>query len=136
MNTEGAKENVGEKPGYLFELGANLGSERTFSIRGNFPVGMTAEMMNVELDKLVKACDRQLSKACIPNMENEIAEMNDQLRRFEEDLADTTRNQGKHKALPAVEVAKTDNQKTNIAAMKGKIQRKMDFLGKTRKDAA
>lgn len=135
MNTEGAKENIGEKPGYIFELGADLGSSRTFSIRGNFAVGTSLEVMNAELDKLVRACDRQLSKAVISTLEEDLFKHEHMLKKAERDYVSAGERTKGHKSLPAVEQANQENQKANIAELKTIVERKKAFLNKTREEA-
>lgn len=130
-----ADENVGQKPGYIFELGANLGSERTFSIRGNFAVGTTLAQINDELDKLVKATDRQLSRACIPGLEDALAKDEQQLDQFKRNLVLIEKKQAGHKSLPAQAESERDNANANILQMQAMIERKKKFLEKTREDA-
>lgn len=132
---KGAEDNVGQKPGYIFELSADLGCGRTYSIRGNFAVNTPLETMNVEMDKLVRVCDRQLSKAVIGSMEEDIYKHEHQLGKFKADLLGMLARAKGHKSLPQIELANQENQKTNIMEMEDTIERKKRLLAKTKKDA-
>jgi len=122
-------------PGYVFELSADLGSGRNFSIRGNFGVGETLEVMNSEMDKLVRVCDRQLSKAVIANIEEDLFKHENMLEKAIRDYQAMEGRREGHKTLPATERAAQENQKATIAELKTVIARKKLFLEKTKKDA-
>ena len=122
-------------PGYVFELTADLGSGRNFSIRGNFGVGETLEVMNSEMDKLVRVCDRQLSKAVIANIEEDLFKHENMLEKAIRDYQAMEGRREGHKTLPATERAAQENQKATIAELKTVIARKKLFLEKTKKDA-
>ena len=134
--TEELLDTIKKLPGYVFELSADLGSGRNFSVRGNFAVGETLENMNAEMDKLVRVCDRQLSKAVIANIEEDLFKHEKMLEKATRDyVAMESRREG-HKTLPATEKAAQENQKATIDELKAMIARKKLFLEKTKKEAA
>lgn len=133
--TEELLNTIKKLPGYVFELSADLGSGRNFSIRGNFAVGETLETMNSEMDKLVRVCDRQLSKAVIANIEEDLFKHENMLEKAIRDYQAMEGRREGHKTLPATERAAQENQKATIAELKTVIVRKKLFLEKTRKDA-
>ena len=128
-------KTIDNLPGYVFELSANLGSERNFSIRGNFPIGASLEVMNAEMDKLVRVSDRQLSKACIASLEEDIAKHEQQLENAKSNLKLVQSKFKKYQELPATGAAEIDNAGSNVKALEAMIERKKKFLEKTRKDA-
>lgn len=122
-------------PGYVFELTANLGSERNFSIRGNFPVGADLPMMNSELDKLVAATNRQLSKACLVSLEEDLAKHEGHLQASQANVATIQKKGERFKGTPQQMQADLDNAIANIEQLQSMIKRKKAILEQTRKDA-
>lgn len=133
--TDELLETIKKLPGYVFELSADLGSGRNFSIRGNFGVDTGLDVMNVEMDKLVRVCDRQQARACISAIEEEIFKLERMQEKSVKDFnAGEARRKG-HKSLPATEEANRENQRTTIEELKALIDRKKNLLQKTRKEA-
>ena len=132
---EGAKANVGEQPGYIYELTGDLGCSRNISIRGNFPKGVTKEEIDAELDKLVRGIDRQLCKAVIAALEKDLAQHQRQLDKAVRDLAAMREISKGHKALPAVEVTRQDNQVATIEELEAIVAQKKQFLAETKANA-
>ena len=124
MNTDGAKENVGEKPGYIYEVAADLGNQKNFSVRGNFPVGATSELINAELDKLLKAIGRQQAKACLPVEQAKLRHMERNLAQLIKNDAITSKKYAGHKSLPVAAQEQIENinkQRFEIDEQKGRI---------------
>lgn len=132
---KGAEENVGHKPGYIFELTADLGCGRNYSIRGNFGVGETLESMNKEMDKLVRVCDRQLSKAIIPNIEEKLRKEEHALQTFENNLKTLKKQAEGHKSIPAVAQGNIDNAQTNVSNQTQIVAEQKKLLERVKKDA-
>lgn len=128
-------DTINKLPGYIFELTANLGSERSFSIRGNFPTSVSIGELNTELDKLVRATDRQLSKACIASLEDDLAKTESMLKQMENNVKAVIGKTKGYKELPPGAVAEQENARANVEAMKATIERKKATLIKTREDA-
>jgi hypothetical protein len=128
-------DKVSGLPGYVFELSADFGSGRNFSIRGNFGVGAKLEDMNTEMDKLVRVVDRQLCKAVIPNIEEDIFKHEKMLEKAKRDYATLDGRRQGHKSIPQTEISQLENQKATIAELEGLVKRKKDLLVKTKKDA-
>lgn len=126
---------ISDLPGYVYEMTANLGSERTLSIRGNFPPHVSLETLNKELDKLVRATDRQLSKACISALEEDIAKQEQTLEHMKENVKAVQGKSKGFKELPLNAQAELNNAMINVKTQEAFIKRKKDFLQKTRKDA-
>jgi hypothetical protein len=133
--TEELLDTIKKLPGYVFELSADFGSGRNFSIRGNFGVGESLETMNAEMDKLVRVCDRQLSKAVIANIEEDLFKHEKMLEKAIRDYQAMEGRREGHKTLPATEKAAQENQKATVEELKAMIARKKLFLEKTKKDA-
>lgn len=131
----GAETNVGEKPGYIFELTADLGCGRNYSIRGNFPVNTTLELMNTEMDKLVRVCDRQLSKAIIPNIEEKLRKEENALLTFENNLKTLKKQAEGHKSIPAVAQGNIDNASINVNNQAQIVAEQKKLLERVKKDA-
>ena len=128
-------KTISDLPGYVYELTANLGSERNLSIRGNFPPNVSLEVLNAELDKLVRATDRQLSKACIAALEEDLAKQEQILEHMKENVKLVDNKAKGYKELPASAQAERNNAITNVKTQEAFIERKKKFLAKTRKDA-
>ena len=123
------------KPGYVFDLTADLGCNRGFTIRGNFAKDETLENMNKEMDKLVRACDRQLCRAVIPAMESKLREEERTLKTFLDNLEGTRKKAQGYKSLPVQAEAEIRNAETTIAAQKAKIAEQKVLIERTKKDA-
>lgn len=128
-------KTISDLPGYVYELTANLGSERNLSIRGNFPPNVSLEVLNAELDKLVRACDRQLSKACIASLEEDLAKQEQTLEHMRENVKLVEAKSTGYKTLPPAAQAERNNAITNVKTQEAYVARKKAFLAKTRKDA-
>jgi len=133
--TEELLDTIKKLPGYVFELSADFGSGRNFSIRGNFVIGESLETMNAEMDKLVRVCDRQLSRAVISNIEEDLFKHEKMLEKAIRDYQAMEGRREGHKTLPATEKAAQENQKATVEELKAMIARKKLFLEKTKKDA-
>lgn len=127
---------VKKLPGYVFELSADLGCGRNFSIRGNFDPGESVENMHAEMDKLVRVCDRQLSKAVIPAIEKKVREEKFTLDNFERNLGTILKQQSGHKSLPAVAEANRDNAQANVDRQRMVVAEQEALLERTKADAA
>lgn len=126
---------IKDLPGYVYEMTANLGSERTLSIRGNFPPDVPLETLNKELDKLVRASDRQLSKACIASLEEDLAKQEQTLEHMKENVKAVQGKTKNYTALPPAAQAELNNAQINVKTQEAFVARKKTFLEKTRKDA-
>lgn len=129
----GAEEN--QKPGYIFELTADIGCGRNFTIRGNFPVEASAETMHKEMDKIVRVCDRQLSKAVIPAVEKKLRDEERTLETFKANTKLLKKQAEGHKAIPAQAAANIENAESNVRAQEANIEEQKKLLIRTKKDA-
>jgi len=135
MNTDGAKENVGEKPGYIYEVSADLGNQKNFSVRGNFPVAASAELINSELDKLLKAIGRQQARACLPAEEAKLRQMERQLKTMIKNHEISSKKYTGHKTLPVVAQEQKENAESFIVEQRVQIEEQKDKIAALVKEA-
>lgn len=126
------------KPGYIFNLTADLGNGRNLTVTGNFPVDVTTAQINEELDKFTTAINRKQSQASVPGIEKKVIQLKDILATTEKQLADLgARHQEKfpHGRLPEAEQQNVFNTETEIRAKKDMIRYEEMLLERTRKEA-
>lgn len=114
MDTTGEKTNVGEKPGYIYEISAELGNTRNISLRGNFPMGADLGHINDELDKIIKAITRQQAKTCLPNERAKLRQMERQLASMVKNSEINEAKYKNHKTLPGTALLEKENEITRI----------------------
>lgn len=90
------------KPGYLFNFSLALGDNQSLTVSGNFPVGVLKGEIDLELDKVYAAIERQRKKILIPLVEQKIMQAEDGLIQMNEDLAlaQTEAEQAKERGKP------------------------------------
>jgi hypothetical protein len=135
MNTDGAKDNVGEKPGYIYEISAELGNQRNFSVRGNFPVGATAGYINVELDKLLKAIGRQQARSCLAAEKSKLSQMERQALAFEKRMAVDFEKYKGHKTLPQQAKLDQETVSVNLAEQRSQLLEQKARISELEKEA-
>ena len=85
MTQEAVK--VKEDIGYAWSFIADLGNGRQFQLSGNFPKGITADIMNTEVDKVRSVFDRQQAQSASRGAAEEIEQLVLRLNWAKEDLA-------------------------------------------------
>lgn len=120
-----------DRPGYAFNLIAELGNGRQFNVTGSLPTGVTKEAVDAELDKFCASIDRIQSKAAIPALEQEITIMEDQLKAQQRNLDSVAANY-KGKNLPVQETREKEQATNAVQALTDKIKLKRKVLEETK----
>lgn len=132
MNKEALQENaereahaLQDRPsiGYAINLVMDYGSGRQVTISGTLPLGASLAEMNLELDKLRLATNRQSSLVMKRDVENTIEVAGKTIAGLEFMVAEFVKDvEAELKMLQEGETAKHTGTKSQIAAMRSQIE--------------
>lgn len=128
MDTTGEKNNIGEKPGYIYEISAELGNTRNISLRGNFPVNADRKHIDAELDKITSAISRKQAQACLPIEKAKLRQMERQLDRMIKNAGINDEKYKQHKSLPVQAQLDRENEQTNIGEQRVQIKEQQERI--------
>lgn len=126
------------KPGYIMVMNANLGNERQLSITGNFPVDVSLEKINAELDKWGKAIDRKQAQASVPAIEKKVINLKDMIRNLKQQKLDTDARVAKKygdQRIPDPEQQNQHNLTVDIMAKEDMLKYEEQLLERTKGEA-
>jgi hypothetical protein len=122
MDTTGEKKNIGELPGYIYEISAELGNTRNISLRGNFPVGANRALIDAELDKIISAISRKQAQGCLPIEKAKLRQMERSLERMIKNSEINSEKYRGHKSVPMQGQLDRENEMTNIGEQRIQIK--------------
>ena len=128
MDTTGEKNNIGEKPGYIYEISAELGNTRNISLRGNFPVNADRKLIDAELDKITSAISRKQAQSCLPIEKSKLRTMERQLERMIKNSEINAEKYKGHKQVPMQGQLDRENELTNIGEQRVQIKEQMERI--------
>lgn len=123
------------KPGYIFNLTANLGNERNLTVTGNLPVDVTVDQINAELDKFTTAINRKQSQAAVPAIEKRVVQMKDMLRNLGEQKKSAEERNAGQSRVPDAEKSNLHNINVDITAKEDMLKYEEQLLERTKKEA-
>lgn len=129
--TEAVKK---EEIGYAWNFVADLGNGRQFSLSGNFPKGIEASVMNVEVDKVRSVFDRQQAQSAYRGAEEEIQQLELRLKWATDDY-ERLEAKNADKSLSASERQNREASIANIEKNKADIDFKKGILAKLKEEA-
>ncbi len=124
-----------EKIGYAWNVVADLGNSRQFSISGNFSTTATKEDIDKEVDKVISVVNRQQAKAASIGVEQEISQLELRLDSASEDLADLDLKYGAKGGLSAAERQQREAAVKHLEKMGKDISFKKEYLSKLKEEA-
>lgn len=124
------------KPGYLFQASIQIGERIGLTVSGNLPIGAEPKEIEVELDRIFNAMEKQeLKRMKLPAVKGALADQKDALvrtkKRFEE-LA--FQEQGRK--LSSQDKAMQDTCEKQIRALTDQVEKGEEILAALEKEAA
>ena len=125
------KENIG----YAWNLVADLGNGKQFSISGNFHTDATAEHMGAEVDKVNAVVNRQQAKAAMIAVAQEVDQRIAQRDAAKGDLSDIDAKHEAKGGLSAAERQQREAAAKHIEKLNADIEYKKGVLAKLQDEA-
>lgn len=124
-----------EEIGYAFNIVADVGNGKQFSLSTNFPKNMNAIDMNAEVDKLRSVFDRQQAKSASLGAEQELSQLKLRKESAVEDLGMIDAKHDLKGGLSAAERAQREAAVVHLSRMDKDIAFKEEFLAKLKEEA-
>lgn len=121
------------KPGYAFNIIADVGSGIQVQITGSLPVGATREQIDAELQKFRKPLEKQRTLSVIPGIKEGIATAERTIAGYEAQLAKLDDARGV-KPVPSNERGARDQMLANIATDTALVAHKKQLLAECEKE--
>lgn len=135
MTDSNAKTSAKEEIGYAWNFLADLGNGRQFSLSGNFPKGLSANMMNAEVDKVRSVFDRQQAQSACRGAGEHIEKLQFDLENAMTDLFRIDEKMDKKGGPSAQERQQREAAVAYIEKLKKDIDNKKEILKKLKAEA-
>lgn len=127
---------MSDKPGYLFQASIQIGERMALSVSGNLPLGAPQKEIEIELDRIFNAMEKQETKRMkLPAIKGALMDQKDALTRTKkryEELA----FQEQARKLNQAERAQQETCAKQISTLEEQVEKGEEILAAMEKEAA